>query len=104
MVQENAGRGRRYAHLFEWVEGKMLPIFDSPAVGTYPADETVDLKDCPVCGLPMSEHTIDHSLSNTVLNCPAPHRRGADPDEFRPVNEFGMVIHQQTDGSEPSAP
>lgn len=95
MVQENAPRGNRYAHLFEWVEGKLQPIFDSPAVGTYPADEAVDLKECPVCGRSMSEHTIDHSQSNTVLNCPAPPRRGVDADEFKPVNEFGMVIHQR---------
>jgi hypothetical protein len=48
----------------------------------------------------MTEHTIDHSLNNTVLNCPQPPRRGADPDEFKRVNEFGMVIHPPADGTE----
>lgn len=86
--------------MFEWVEGKLQPIFESPATGTYPAAEVVALKDCPVCGRAMTEHTIDHSLDNTVLNCPQPPLRGADPDEFKPVNEFGMVIHPPVSDSD----
>jgi hypothetical protein len=45
----------------------------------------------------MSEHTIDHSRSNTVLNCPVPHPGAWDRDAFEPVNEFGMVIHPKPD-------
>ncbi|TFD51564.1 hypothetical protein E3T55_07545 [Cryobacterium frigoriphilum] len=50
---------------------------------------------CPVCGHPMSEHTIDHSTRNTILNCPVPQRDGWDRDAYQPVNEFGMVIHHE---------
>lgn len=93
MVQDRKPRpSESYSHLFEWVEDKLRPIFDSPPVGTYDAGETVDLQDCPVCGRPMREHTIDHSSSNTILNCPVPHPGAWDRDAFEPVNEFGMVI------------
>ena len=78
-------------HLFEWVEDKLRPIFDSPPVGTYEAAQTVDLQECPVCGHSMSEHTIDHSVENTILNCPVPHPGIWDRDAYEPVNEFGMV-------------
>ena len=81
-------------HLFEWVENKLRPISDSPPVGIYSAAETVDLRECPVCGHSMREHTIDHSTRNTILNCPAPHNGAWDRDAFEPVNEFGMVIRR----------
>jgi hypothetical protein len=88
-------------HLFEWVEGKLRPAFDSPQPGTYDADTVAvgeqTLRGCPVCNRPMSEHTIDHSRSNTVLNCPVPHPGAWDRDAFEPVNEFGMVIHPKPD-------
>jgi hypothetical protein len=41
----------------------------------------------------MSEHTIDHSTRNTILNCPVSHPGDWDRDAFQPVNEYGMVIH-----------
>jgi hypothetical protein len=44
---------------------------------------------CPLCGFPMSEHTIDRSTANTVLNCPGPQRPA--PESFEPLNEVGMV-------------
>ena len=88
--------------MFEWVEGKLYPIFDSTPAGSYPAAETVALTDCPVCGRPMTEHTIDHSRDNTVLICPEPPRLGIDSDEFKPVNELGMVIHP-TSGDTPTS-
>ncbi len=49
---------------------------------------------CPVCGHPMSEHTLDHSTPNTILNCPVPHPGGWDRDAYEKVNELGMVIHR----------
>lgn len=98
MVQEKKrqGSGPR-THLFEWVEDKLRPILGSPPVGTYDASETVALKDCPVCGHPMREHTIDHSTANTILNCPVPHPGAWDRDAFEPVNEFGMVTRKTRD-------
>jgi hypothetical protein len=92
------GSGSR-GHLFEWVEDKLRPVFESPQAGRYDAADVVkdadQLTRCPVCGRPMSEHTIDHSKSNTVLNCPVPHPGAWDRDAFEPVNEFGMVIHDK---------
>ncbi len=53
-----------------------------------------DLRACPICGRAMREHTIDHASRNTVINCPVPHPGAWDRDAFKPVNEFGMVIHR----------
>ncbi|WP_120336985.1 hypothetical protein [Cryobacterium soli] len=78
--------------LFDWVEDRLRPAFDSPPVGTYDAAETTGLSSCPVCGRPMTEHTIEHSAHDTVLNCPVPHPGAWDRDAFEPVNEFGMVM------------
>lgn len=103
MAHDATRRGSgSHQHLFEWVEDKLRPVFDSPRPGTYEVTEVVrdagKLRQCPVCGRPMSEHTIDHSTSNTILNCPVPHPGAWDRDAFEPVNEFGMVIHDR-DGS-----
>lgn len=80
--------------LFDWVENRMRPAFDSPPVGSYDAAESTGLAECPVCGRPMTEHTIEHSAHDTVLNCPVPHPGAWDRDAFEPVNEFGMVIRR----------
>jgi hypothetical protein len=83
-----------YAHLFEWVEDKLRPAFESsPPPGRYDAEGAVDLAVCPICGRSMSEHIIDHSVQNTRLICPVAPVNSGDPDVFEPVNEFGMVIH-----------
>ena len=52
-----------------------------------------DSPPCPVCAHSMSEHTIDHSTRNTILNCPVSHLGDWDRDAFQPINEYGMVIH-----------
>jgi hypothetical protein len=100
MDKEKKPRGSG-AHLFEWVEDKLRPIFDSPAPGTYDAGDVVkDAENqpaCPVCGAPMSQHTIDHSTANTILNCPVDHNGAWDRDAFEKVNEYGMVIRNQPD-------
>ena len=92
--------GRR--QLFEWVEDRLRPAFESPAVGTYDAEEATGLATCPVCGRPMTEHTIEHSAHDTVLNCPIPHPGAWDRDAFEPVNEYGMVIRHAAE--EPGPP
>ena len=81
--------------LFDWVEDRIRPAFDSPPSGTYDAAETTGLSECPVCGRPMTEHTIEHSAHDTVLNCPIPHPGAWDRDAFEPVNEFGMVMRRR---------
>ncbi len=100
MDKEKKPRGSG-AHLFEWVEDKLRPIFDSPEPGTYEAGDVVKDADkqpvCPVCGAPMSQHTIDHSTANTILNCPVDHNGAWDRDAFEKVNEYGMIIRNQPD-------
>lgn len=46
---------------------------------------------CPICGRPMTEHSIDHSTTNAVLHCPAPPLPERPDDE--PVDEFGRTKH-----------
>lgn len=93
MIQEKKHQttGSR-THLFEWVEEKLRPIFGSPPIG-YDAEETVALQVCPVCGHSMREHTIDHSVQDTILNCPVREQVPWDREAFEPVNELGMVKH-----------
>ena len=85
---ETSGRGG-YIGFIEWLNSKLLPVLGPPPAGPY---ETV-LKQvgdavCPVCGRSMSEHTIDHSKPNTILNCPVEHK--PEPFDTQPVNELGM--------------
>lgn len=98
MVQNRKQRGSgSRTHIFEWVEDKLRPVFDSPPVGSYEAEHAVDLQECPICGRSMREHTIDHSTANTILICPVPHPGAWDRDAFEPVNEFGMVIRGRSE-------
>ncbi|QYF74853.1 hypothetical protein [Cryobacterium sp. PAMC25264] len=101
MVQNEKSSARAHRpgprQLFDWVEDRLRPAFDSPPVGTYDAAETTGLSSCPVCGRPMTEHTIEHSAHDTVLNCPVPHPGAWDRDAFEPVNEFGMVMRERSD-------
>ena len=101
MDKEKKRRGSG-AHLFVWVEDKLRPIFDdAPQTGRFNAADVVkdvdSLPKCPVCGMAMSDHTIDHSTANTILNCPVEHHGAWDRDAFERVNEYGMVIHTQQD-------
>ena len=59
---------------------------------TADADVPTDLKDCPVCGQTMREHSIERGAHDTILNCPVPHPGAWDRDAFESVNEFGMVL------------
>jgi hypothetical protein len=101
MVQNEKSSARAHrrgpSRLFDWVEDRLRPAFESPPVGTYAAAEATGLSECPVCGRPMTEHTIEHSAHDTVLNCPVPHPGAWDRDALEPVNEFGMVIRRRPD-------
>lgn len=44
---------------------------------------------CPLCGHTMTEHVIERSMLNTVLECPTDDRLPQRPDNG-PVDEFGM--------------
>jgi len=80
--------GERYVHFIDWLDSKLVRALGPAPLGPY--DQVVKRVGeavCPVCGKPMTEHTIDHSTPNAILNCPAePKPEQADG----PVNEFGM--------------
>jgi hypothetical protein len=85
---EASGRGG-YVGFIDWLNRKLFPVIGPPPVGPYETVvKQVGEAVCPVCGRPMSEHSIDHSTPETILNCPAPHR--PQPRDDMPVNEFGM--------------
>jgi hypothetical protein len=44
---------------------------------------------CPICGRPMTEHSVDHSTTNGLLRCPAPPLPERPDNE--PVDEFGRI-------------
>lgn len=49
------------------------------------------LEKCPLCGHPMGEHTIDHTVANAVLHCPVPDaERKPSPAAHEPLGELGM--------------
>lgn len=85
---EQSGLGG-YVRFIDWLNEKLFPILGTPDVGPY---DTVVHKVgdavCPVCGRPMSEHFIDHSTPETILNCPVEHK--PEPVDNAPLNELGM--------------
>jgi len=86
------GVGERYVHFIEWLDTKLVRAMGPAPVGPYnEVVKRVGEAVCPVCGRPMSEHTIDHSTPNAVLHCPAGHK--SEPQDG-PVNEFGMAKPQ----------
>jgi hypothetical protein len=92
------GKSSRVRHAAEWLDGKLVPRLGPGDLGPYDveSDESVRSHDaCPLCGHPMSEHTIDRSHANAVLNCPVPPR----PEQlsYEPLNEVGMIKRPRTD-------
>lgn len=86
------GKPSRVRNAAEWLDGKLVPKLGGADLGPYDeeSEESVRSHDeCPLCGHPMAEHTIDRSTASAVLNCPAPQR--AAPESFEPLNEVGMV-------------
>lgn len=81
--------GDKFVRFIDWLNNKLVRPLGPPPLGPY--DEVVErvaAATCPVCGRPMSEHTIDHSLSNAVLHCPIGHERPGVRHEK--LNELGM--------------
>ena len=44
---------------------------------------------CPLCGRPMTEHSVDHATTSALLVCPAPPLPQRPDNE--PVDEFGRI-------------
>ena len=78
-----------YSGFIDWLNRKLYPALGPPPRGPYgPVVKRVGEAICPVCGQPMSAHTIDHSTPDTILNCPAEHL--PEPFSHKPMNELGM--------------
>jgi hypothetical protein len=78
-----------YVGFIDWLNRILLPVLGPPPVGPYNAVVTrVGEAMCPVCGKPMSDHVIDRSSQETMLNCPVDHI--VDPVDEAPLNELGM--------------
>jgi hypothetical protein len=75
-----------------WVDRKLTPVFGPPPVGPYADDNRAAVDTCPVCGHPMGEHTIDHSMRNAVLECPAPIDHNLEHPNHSPLDELGMPL------------
>ena len=81
--------GRGLLGFIEWLNEKVYRVAGPPPLGPYdPVVERVGAATCPVCGRPMSEHSIDHSTPDAILNCPV--ERLPKPFDARPLNELGM--------------
>lgn len=64
------GKGRGWA---DRLNRTLFPWIGPPPLGPYDEEPPGDpqLKPCPLCGAPMSEHEIDRSGPRTQLYCPA---------------------------------
>ncbi|RXZ49310.1 hypothetical protein ESP57_10345 [Agromyces fucosus] len=65
------GAQRGYAGFIDRLNARLLPYIGPPPLGPYdeePAPATPPA--CPLCGAPMSSHTIDRSFERTQLHCP----------------------------------
>lgn len=92
------GKPSRVRHAAEWLDGKLVPRLGPGDLGPYDeeSEESVRSHDaCPLCGHPMSEHTIDRSTANAVLNCPVPPR--PERVSYEPLNEVGMIKRPRGD-------
>lgn len=86
---EHPSGHKGYVGFIDWLNRTLYPALGPPPAGPYgPVVKQVGEAICPVCGRPMSEHTIDHSTPNTILHCPAEHL--PQPFSQEPVNELGM--------------
>ena len=83
--------GDRFVHFIDWLNHKLVGSLGPPDLGPYDAVvERVGAALCPVCGRPMSEHAIDHSVHNPVLDCPVEHIPPAPHNEK--LNELGYIV------------
>ena len=71
-MAESTGRGSVFGNWIENLNVKLRPYLGAPPLGPYdeaplPPRET---HACPLCGNPMSAHTVDRSGERTQLYCP----------------------------------
>lgn len=85
----------KVAHAVDWLNEKLMSTLGPPPVGPYgPLPVPDPNAACPVCAHPMSEHRIDHSMANAVLECPVPHEGLYDHVDDAPLNEVGQPKRQ----------
>jgi hypothetical protein len=65
------GAQRGYAGFIDRLNAKLLPYIGPPPLGPYDEEPVPAAPPtCPLCGAPMSSHTIDRSFERTQLHCP----------------------------------
>lgn len=85
----------RYLRFIDWLNSSLVGPLGPPPLGPFEeVVQQVGAAACPVCGRPMSEHRIDHTVPNAVLHCPVGHERPAEHQE--PLNELGMPKRQRS--------
>lgn len=84
------GEDNRFVRSAAWVDRKLTPVFGAPPISPYGEETEQSIAICPVCGHPMSEHVIDHSTPNAILECPAPIDHTLEHESTSPLDEFGM--------------
>jgi hypothetical protein len=94
MAQDEHRAGDTFVHFIDWLNHRLVGTLGPATVGPYgDVVEHVGTAVCPVCERPMQEHTIDHSTSNAVLNCPTEHM--VDVSHHDNLNELGMPKHRR---------
>lgn len=84
------GRGSGFRRPFDWLDRKLLPFIGPPPLGPWEENDTQEVRVCPICGHEFSEHTLDSSTDNPILNCPVAPMPDRERDADSPLNELGM--------------
>ncbi|GAB3615878.1 hypothetical protein GCM10027416_04350 [Okibacterium endophyticum] len=77
-----------------WLNATLRPYLGAPPLGPYnePPLPPASGAACPLCGSPMSEHTIDRSGVRTQVHCPDPALVPApDPERERPETQSNLA-------------
>lgn len=65
-------RVREAGGLYAWFNTNLIRFAGPPTVGPYETEPPAApaAKACPLCGVPMQEHTFDRSGPKTLMHCP----------------------------------
>ncbi|MEJ3403118.1 hypothetical protein WDJ51_00070 [Rathayibacter sp. YIM 133350] len=89
------GNGNAYTRFFDRLDDTLSRGFVSPPPASDDdASQQPTDKACPLCGHPMSEHIVDHSTPNTVVDCPTEDRLPLRADNG-PLGELGMPASEE---------
>ncbi len=68
-------RVREAGGLYSWLNARLVALAGPASVGPYEATPPPTAAEraeraCPLCGAPMTAHTIDRSGSKPIMHCP----------------------------------